>query len=576
MRRGKLLVRVIARISRTVHKPNLWRAFAFSRAMDDDGGMLSHDSDPLSEPVPGVPRPDPGSRGMAMGSGVLALGLLIVIFFTQQGKVESHSQPQAQADRAISPLDPDQVKLKVILKLTHLLGQTNQDPKLTERMKQFLDQESSLDQGAITPRQELWTAMGAAELIGTPDAYTRLQKLNNKLSAVKIGGQISDTLEALKSVVSPKRGAAEKGEPTEVASKEEEQKKLAQVRQVLADIQPLMKAYSTSAADLDAPTRDGIIARNGWIGKVAMTTGQAYDSPERQELLGGGAALIAIGIAAALALLLGVPTSLSLFIIAIVKVSGGKVRWRFDRPATGGSVYLESLAVFFAAFLGVGLLGSAIAQARGLNEDQAPQLRLSLQWLLILVPLWPLVRGVSFSRLRADLGLHTGEGLFKEIGCGIFGFLAGAPVFVLGVLLTLVLVVIRETIRSRMGTTEQGGLPSNPIVDLISSKGLVLFLVVVLATIWAPLVEESVFRGGLFRHLRSRWWAPAAAMGTAMAFGLVHSYDWIMLSPIIGLGFNFALMREWRGSLIAPMTAHFLHNGMQLAFAISLLKAIGD
>jgi len=27
------------------------------------------------------------------------------------------------------------------------------------------------------------------------------------------------------------------------------------------------------------------------------------------------------------------------------------------------------------------------------------------------------------------------------------------------------------------------------------------------------------------------------------------------------LGFGFGLLREWRGSLIAPITAHAMHNG---------------
>jgi membrane protease YdiL (CAAX protease family) len=36
----------------------------------------------------------------------------------------------------------------------------------------------------------------------------------------------------------------------------------------------------------------------------------------------------------------------------------------------------------------------------------------------------------------------------------------------------------------------------------------------------------------------------------------------------------FAFMREWRGSIIAPMTAHFLHNFTMLTIALTVLTLI--
>jgi membrane protease YdiL (CAAX protease family) len=40
------------------------------------------------------------------------------------------------------------------------------------------------------------------------------------------------------------------------------------------------------------------------------------------------------------------------------------------------------------------------------------------------------------------------------------------------------------------------------------------------------------------------------------------------------LGFGFAMMREWRGSLIAPMVAHFLHNATIMTFAILFFGSV--
>jgi len=61
-----------------------------------------------------------------------------------------------------------------------------------------------------------------------------------------------------------------------------------------------------------------------------------------------------------------------------------------------------------------------------------------------------------------------------------------------------------------------------------------------------------------------------------LAFGLMHGYELFMLMPVISLGFGFAFLREWRGSLIAPMVAHFLHNATVLTFLLSILSYIKD
>jgi membrane protease YdiL (CAAX protease family) len=40
----------------------------------------------------------------------------------------------------------------------------------------------------------------------------------------------------------------------------------------------------------------------------------------------------------------------------------------------------------------------------------------------------------------------------------------------------------------------------------------------------------------------------------------------------MALGFNFALMRIWRGSLIAPMVAHALHNTVLVTMLLLILS----
>jgi membrane protease YdiL (CAAX protease family) len=92
--------------------------------------------------------------------------------------------------------------------------------------------------------------------------------------------------------------------------------------------------------------------------------------------------------------------------------------------------------------------------------------------------------------------------------------------------------------------------------------------------VWAPLTEEAIFRGALYRHLRGRAGTAVCTIATALVFGLMHGYALPLLIPIITLGVIFALMREWRGSLVASITAHFLHNATVLTFGILMFQAM--
>ena len=90
------------------------------------------------------------------------------------------------------------------------------------------------------------------------------------------------------------------------------------------------------------------------------------------------------------------------------------------------------------------------------------------------------------------------------------------------------------------------------------------------------MVEESLFRGALFRHMRGIVGPFVAALVTAVGFGLMHGYDILQLLPVMTLGFVFALMREWRGSLVPSMTLHFLNNAVVLGLVLLAVSALGD
>ncbi|MBC7773752.1 MAG: CPBP family intramembrane metalloprotease, partial [Pyrinomonadaceae bacterium] len=184
------------------------------------------------------------------------------------------------------------------------------------------------------------------------------------------------------------------------------------------------------------------------------------------------------------------------------------------------------------------------------------------------------LRGVSFQRWRDDMGFVAPKGVMREIAAGVVGYLAGLPIFIVGVGISLILKLVLESIKTQAGG-EAGAPASNPIFDeIVGSDPLNLILLVSLATIWAPFVEEAIFRGAMFRHLRSRTGLLIAAVVSAIAFGGMHGYELVLLGPVISLGFVFALMREWRKSIIPSITAHMLHNGTVVTLAIIMIRLI--
>jgi membrane protease YdiL (CAAX protease family) len=277
-----------------------------------------------------------------------------------------------------------------------------------------------------------------------------------------------------------------------------------------------------------------------------------------------------------------------LLIIGFVKLSSGQLRWRFARPilerewplhhetgegahdavmlATPGSVWLETVAVFFAMFLGIKLLAT-LAAAMGAPKDVLIHATLWGQWLVLLSIFWPMFRGMSFGRWRQEIGWRTNGSLMKEIGAGVVGYIAGLPIY-FG--MAFIVVIITFIIGALTGSEPHPA--GNRLTEVLEGGGIFeLILIFTLATMWAPIVEESIFRGCLFRHLRRRTGVVLAGLGSAAVFAVLHGYVIQGLIMVGTLGFWFALMREWRGSIIATATAHALHNGVVITIMLIAL-----
>lgn len=107
----------------------------------------------------------------------------------------------------------------------------------------------------------------------------------------------------------------------------------------------------------------------------------------------------------------------------------------------------------------------------------------------------------------------------------------------------------KEKLLEQLGTNEGTGL-------LLLSAGLTCVV--------APICEEFLFRGFVFRALynwRGTW--PAAVI-TGLLFGGIHagSAPAIDLIPLAALGFGLCVLYRYTGSLYPCMAAHSLNNSL--------------
>lgn len=326
--------------------------------------------------------------------------------------------------------------------------------------------------------------------------------------------------------------------------------------------------------------------RHGWFARMILADQTpGGEAAFEREVSSDGQALLGVLFLAGAGILLAILTGVVLLIVALVKLLSGALHSGFvPTPQDMGgdrALWLETFCVFLAGFLALHGVHAALASWAGKDAEWTTAAALGLQWCLALTVFWPLLRGMSWERFRGELGWHRGRGFFREVGAGICGYLCGLPIYFGAAFAAIIVFTVVEALRHGgfgPGAPPQRDLPApdNKVFDLLShASGWELVLLGSLVVCWAPLVEESIFRGALFRHLRQRLPGLGGLLLTvvlvASAFALAHQYILLGVFLVGTLGSIFACMREWRGSLIAPMTAHCLHNSMVLTLLVTLL-----
>ncbi len=240
-------------------------------------------------------------------------------------------------------------------------------------------------------------------------------------------------------------------------------------------------------------------------------------------------------------------------------------------------IYAETFAVYMLLFLGL-----SVGTRHAINWLSLEQGRLTLSGLAALGSLsalvWPVLRGIPWQQVRRDIGWHFDRlpGLELILGPGCYAM--SLPMLVVGAMLYLTLTKLRDWLG--FGPVEFGPSksPGHPIVFWVShARWWVWLEVLFVASFVAPIVEETMFRGVLYRHLRaaSSRWRPAlsflfSAIVVSFLFAVIHPQGFLAVPMLMALAVAFTLMREWRGTLLPSMIAHGINNAVATLLLFSM------
>jgi membrane protease YdiL (CAAX protease family) len=207
----------------------------------------------------------------------------------------------------------------------------------------------------------------------------------------------------------------------------------------------------------------------------------------------------------------------------------------------------DGLIAVLAFFILQGLIGAVAAQA-----TLGPWVIVSYAGAGATVVLLSLY---IFWRLRVP-GLLEAVGFRSRRGSVgralVLGPMAGLSAAVLGV---AYLIVIQKLEILRPFLEEQ-----SKVAEQLRHEGL--GWLTLLAVVAAPLFEEYLFRGLVFKGMRRSMKPAVAVLASAAIFAIVHPP--LSFLPVFGLGVGAALAFEGSGLLLAPILAHVIYNAAVL------------
>ena len=315
----------------------------------------------------------------------------------------------------------------------------------------------------------------------------------------------------------------------------------------------------------------------GWLGRLAAVPEASGKTTLREEVLSEAMTGTVI---ASLAFLGGVVALLAGFVLAVRTIRSwkrGEFEGRFDNREGVHNIYIETFAIWLVYFFGIQFAIGSWVDAMGFDPLVVSPV---IMFSSLIALIWPVIRGIPFSQVRQDIG-WTSTKPIRDFFAAPVGYLATIPLVFITLLVLLSVFGLGMQSGAPAATEEfsRGQSVSHPLQEYVGeSSAYVVLWVILSACVAAPIVEETVFRGILYRHLRdvtAHWRVTAtvvfSSLVNAFIFAAIHPQG-VMLIPVLGsLAVGFSLMREWRRSLYPSMIMHAIHNGLVTCLMFMIL-----
>ncbi len=113
--------------------------------------------------------------------------------------------------------------------------------------------------------------------------------------------------------------------------------------------------------------------------------------------------------------------------------------------------------------------------------------------------------------------------------------------------------------------------PLGPLAQVASGGPLARIVFAIVALLYAPLFEEFLFRGLLFKGFSASWGVKAAGVVVTVLFVLLHLFETINYWPatlaVTTMAIGTLLARIRTGSLVPSVAMHFAYNAAVVAGA---------
>ena len=191
-----------------------------------------------------------------------------------------------------------------------------------------------------------------------------------------------------------------------------------------------------------------------------------------------------------------------------------------------------------------------------------------------------LVDGVSLPLMYVPVLVLAGARLLRPAGVGFtraFGLRPRAGGVGPLARATVLLVAAGVAIDVVLGlVSEAAGVPAHWTEwfdeDLVWGSSATMVASLLGTIVFAPVLEEVVFRGLLYGTLRRRLGWPAAAVLGAAVFAAAHGYGVAGFGSVFASGLLWSIAYERTGSLLPGMAAHAANNVSAACAVLALLR----